>query len=34
MQDLCGLLGGGWGSVGAVKTLQSLDMPQLWVSTK
>lgn len=33
VQDLRGLLGGGWGSVGAVKTFQSLDMPQLWVST-
>lgn len=33
MKDLCGLPGGGWGSVGAVKTLQSLDMPQLWVGT-
>lgn len=33
VQDLCGLPGGGWGSVGAVKTLQSLDMPQLRVGT-
>lgn len=33
MQDLCVLPGGGWGFVGAVKTLQSLDTPQLWVGT-
>lgn len=33
VQDLCGLPGGGWGSVGAVKTLQSLDTPQLRVGT-